>query len=238
MQVSEIRGGVQQEDIQDYAQILQACEEGDIHTVQTLLDSGASPNAPQHLYLGYDRHPYTPMEAATRNNHVDIVRLLLLAGANVITDFDSFTRLITAGEPDQNTVQLLVNSGHNLRVQDNYRKINYGHNVRMKDIDRKINLLTFAICEACPFKTIEALIQVDQWLLMDQHSSCTVYDAVNVPLDRRSSRYYEVLRSLVQHRFHIEYLFYAIDLGDTELVRIILDEFGAVVNTRLGGRTP
>jgi hypothetical protein len=37
MQVSEIRGGVQQEDIQDYAQILQACEEGDIHTVQTLL---------------------------------------------------------------------------------------------------------------------------------------------------------------------------------------------------------
>jgi hypothetical protein len=134
MQVSEIRGGVQQEDIQDYAQILQACEEGDIHTVQTLLDSGVPPNAPQHLYLGYDRHPYTLMEAATRNNHIEIITLLLLARANVIMDFDSFTRLITAGEPDQNTVQLLVNSEHNLRVQGIYWKINYGHNVRMKDI--------------------------------------------------------------------------------------------------------
>lgn len=56
--------------------LLLAAERGDVSAVQTLVDAGAVPD-------GLQEQEWTPLQAASFNGHVEVVRTLLSAGAQV-----------------------------------------------------------------------------------------------------------------------------------------------------------
>ena len=56
--------------------LLAAAEEGSVCAVQTLVDAGAVPD-------GLPEQEWTPLRAASFNGHLEVVRILLSAGAQV-----------------------------------------------------------------------------------------------------------------------------------------------------------
>ncbi|KAL3480473.1 hypothetical protein BJX99DRAFT_254464 [Aspergillus californicus] len=227
--VSDVQGQVTERVMLDYVQMIQACEVGDVQTVQFLLDSGVSPNAPLNLKLQRgEEYPYTPLEAATRRNDIKIARALLIAGATVDSEFDSLTRLITTGEPGRQMVQLLVDFGHDIHVRD--------HTAR--DLP---TLLTFAVRNLRSAQVVEVLAKIDKRLMTDKFGRASLEQAISLPVDKGSPRYYDVLRVLTREKYHMNSpgtkvpLYEAVEHGDAELVRIMLEEFRADPDVRAYG---
>ncbi len=69
--------------------LLAAAEEGVVPAVKALLDAGAAPN-------GLPDQEWTPLKAASFNGHVEVVRTLLSAGAQVNRTEDEDTPLMFA----------------------------------------------------------------------------------------------------------------------------------------------
>lgn len=64
--------------ISNEERLILAAKEGDVHTVKALLDAGTDVNATVQGYAGM-----TPLMHASRSNHIDCVKVLISAGANV-----------------------------------------------------------------------------------------------------------------------------------------------------------
>ena len=98
-----------------------ACVDGDEMSVRMLLKAGADPTGVQG-YEAFHRSPYQiglepswPINQAAYGGHVDVIRLLLAAGAKVDAPEDEgqTALLIAAYQGDIDTVRVLLEAGAN-----------------------------------------------------------------------------------------------------------------------------
>lgn len=224
--------------------LIRACEAGDIQKVHALLGQGVSPNLPSQLTAppcqvsvppGFQvrSHYYTPLQAATHFNGTDVVRALLAAGAEITTVFESLAFLFCMGRPDQDTLDLLINHGFNIHATtpDGYTED---------------NLLHWACRNGCPAVAIANLINNGISIhTPDRFSDTPIVIAIEWPGDRAYRRYYQVIRELLSRASHEEFrdshgnypLHLAVRNADAELVRIMLQEYGAGPNVQ-GAKGP
>jgi ankyrin repeat protein len=96
-----------------------ACWEGDEMSVRMLLKAGADPTG-VHGYEAFHNSPYQiglepswPINQAAHGGHVDVIRLLLAAGAKVDAPEDEgqTALLIAAYRGDMDTVRVLLEAG-------------------------------------------------------------------------------------------------------------------------------
>ncbi|KAL4804049.1 ankyrin repeat-containing domain protein [Aspergillus unguis] len=119
--VPEYQAGIDQSTVDNkilerYNALLSACEEGDISAARALLERKTSPNPPG------TGNWYTPIEAAARSNHLDIVELLLASGADLkrLTFADKYRLVCGENSASQKTIEALVSSGLDLRTTDTF----------------------------------------------------------------------------------------------------------------------
>lgn len=94
-------------------ELLNACSEGNEHTVRQLISRGADINFFQEkLRLGY-----TPLMAACRNKHENIVRLLIHSGVD-INSTDNHGRTALHDIFDKNIVLLLIQGGIDINIRN------------------------------------------------------------------------------------------------------------------------
>jgi len=88
--------------------LILAAKEGDVQTVRALLDAGTDVNATVEGYAGM-----TPLMHASRSNHVDCVKVLISAGANVRmkNELGRTALKIAEGNGNREIVKLLEEAG-------------------------------------------------------------------------------------------------------------------------------
>lgn len=96
--------------VSNFKRLVTACQEGDASIAQRLLCNGVSPNPPSSEWEWL-----TPLQAASRGNHRETIRILLDAGAKITSELSDsaeaavdIVRLLCSGNQDAETVALLL----------------------------------------------------------------------------------------------------------------------------------
>lgn len=104
--------------------ILKACEVGDIKRVKELIDSGVDVNCdgtgPTGIDLGYK---FSPIEVASKNGKLDLVKYLVSKGADISSDGDYPVRIASLCGHIK-IVKYLASKGANITVRNNEAIVN------------------------------------------------------------------------------------------------------------------
>ncbi|KAL2801683.1 ankyrin repeat-containing domain protein [Aspergillus granulosus] len=163
---------------------------------------------------------YTPLEAGLK--HVEVVRILLEAGASCNLDFEGTARLACSGNLEQDTLDLLVQHGLDLGLEQ------YGKSI-----------LHWACAHGAPTSAIDLLITRGLSRdAQDEPGNSPLMSAIRYHMENQSEKSTNFIRWLLHksafqgpcdnsgtHPLH-----YAAIMNDVEITRMLLDEFKADVN--------
>ena len=101
--------------------LTKAILKNDVPTAETLLTSGANPNAGIEIVPGF---PTTCLITAASNNSLDLVKLLLKhkAQVNQADAFKATALMAAAGKGNKDMVELLLISGADVKAKDDEGK--------------------------------------------------------------------------------------------------------------------
>ncbi|BCS30460.1 uncharacterized protein APUU_80763A [Aspergillus puulaauensis] len=227
--------GISFVDLQKYKKLVSSSQAGDISAVRTLLQAGVSPNPPGTSLV--QMFPwFSPLQAASRGNHREVITLLREFGAklpkhdsNAEMEATDVLRLLCTGDTDGETVSLLARHARNAGIEWDGKRLAHQACTLGLDLSRISNL-------------ISSNLWSDELAPYTSPQYTPIVSLISGPLDRGrnpSPEDYKVLRFMLSDEerrnnpcnFEGHYpIHQAVSNGGVETVRILLQEFGADPN--------